>query len=116
MSQDNYSTKNRQWQQLTERNRYQIEALKKAKHTTAEIAEQIGVSKRTIERELKAGTVTQLTTQYEFIQVYCADVGQKIHESKASNKGRALKIGHNHKLAEKIEEYIAEKSILLMQH
>lgn len=109
MSQDNYSTKNRQWQQLTERNRYQIEALKKAKHTTAEIAEQIGVSKRTIERELKAGTVTQLTTQYEFVQVYCADVGQKIHESKASNKGRALKIGYNHKLVEKIEEYIAEK-------
>jgi IS30 family transposase len=39
-------------------------------------------------------------------EVYLADVGQRKHEEQAANKGRSLKIGHDHKLARYIEEKI----------
>ena len=38
-----------------------------------------------------------------------ADVGQRKHDEHASNKGRGLKIGHDHKLAEHIERKIKEE-------
>ena len=38
--------------------------------------------------------------------VYLGDVGQRKHEENATNKGRGLKIGHDHRLARHIEEKI----------
>jgi IS30 family transposase len=38
--------------------------------------------------------------------VYLADVAQRITEERASRKGRGLKIGHDHKLAQYIEDKI----------
>jgi hypothetical protein len=38
--------------------------------------------------------------------VYLADVGQRKHEENATNQGRGLKIGHDHRLARYIEEKI----------
>jgi IS30 family transposase len=38
--------------------------------------------------------------------VYLADVGQRKHDAAAANKGRGLKIGHDHRLARHIEEKI----------
>jgi IS30 family transposase len=38
--------------------------------------------------------------------VYLADVGQRKHDQNAANKGRGLKIGHDHRLARYIEEKI----------
>ena len=49
---------------LKEKDRYQIEGLLKAKKKAREIAEIIGCSKRTIEREINRGQVTQLTSEY----------------------------------------------------
>jgi transposase, IS30 family len=43
----------RTYHQLTQTQRYQIYALRKAKHSLAEIAEVIGVHKSSISRELK---------------------------------------------------------------
>ncbi len=106
MSQKDCSTKQRKWQQLTEKERYQIEALKKVGKSAKEIAEQLEKSKRTIERELKRGTVTQLTSDLEYVQVYKADVGQRISEENAHRKGRMLKIGHRHDYAQRITELI----------
>ena len=40
---------------------------------------------------------------------YCADAGQRKHDERASHKGRPLKIGHDHKLAEYIEKKIGEE-------
>lgn len=40
---------------------------------------------------------------------YYADAGQRIHMERAANKGRPLKIGHDHKLAEHIERKIREE-------
>lgn len=109
MGQENNNTSGRKWEQLNERKRYQIEALYRAGERTTKIAEQLGCSKRTIERELQRGTVTQQTTEYKFIPRYCADAGQRIHEYRASNKGRGLKIGHDHKLVNAVTHYIVQE-------
>ena len=106
MSQKDSNTKQRKWQQLKEKERYQIEALKKAGKSAKEIGEQLGKSKRTIEREIKRGTVRQMTSELEYVEVYKADVGQRISEENAHRKGRTLKIGYRHDYAQRITELI----------
>ena len=106
MSQRQYNTKGKEKKHLKEKDRYQIEALIKAKKKVKEIAEIIGCSRRTVEREIKRGQVTQLTSEYEYITVYKADVGQRVHEERAQNKGRPLKIGYAHGYAQRIMELI----------
>ena len=70
MSQNNDTSKNRKWKQLSERERYKIETLLKEKLTTQEIAERMGRNRHTIEREI----------------------------ARCANKGRGLKIANDHKL------------------
>lgn len=106
MSQKNYNTEKREKKHLKEKDRYQIEALIKAKKRPKEIAEIIGCSRRTIEREKKRGSVKQLTSEYEYVTVYKADAGQRVHEERAQNKGRPLKIGYAHEYAQRITELI----------
>jgi IS30 family transposase len=48
---------------------------------------------------------SDLTERY----VYLADVGQRKQEENAGNKGRNLKIGHDHKLAKHIEDKIKKE-------
>ena len=110
MSQGNYSTDAKKKKHLTERDRYKIEALVAAKRSTKEISEQLGCSWRTIQRELQRGKVTQMTSEYEFIEVYKADAGQRVRDERAARKGRPLKIGKDHEFATRIEQLIvAEK-------
>lgn len=94
---------------LNEKERYQIESLKKLGFSNKEIGKQIGKSERTIRREIKRGTVkllnSDLTERYE----YCADVAHRKYLQNASNKGPSLKIGHDHKLADYIENKIIEE-------
>lgn len=106
MSQEKYNTEKKEKKHLKEKDRYQIEALLKAKKKPKEIAKIIGSSRRTIEREIKRGSVTQLTSEYEYVTVYKADAGQRLHEEKAQNKGRPLKIGYAHEYAQRITELI----------
>ena len=106
MSQGQHNRERPKKKHLKEKDRYQIEALLKAKKKAGEIAEIIRCSKRTIEREIKRGKVTQLTSEYEYVQVYKADAGQRVHEELARNKGRPLKIGYNHTYAQRITELI----------
>lgn len=106
MSQEDYSTKKRSWKQLTEKERYKIEAMLTVGMSKREISAQLGKSIRTIERELTRGTVTQLTSDCRYVQVYKADVGQRVHEERGHNKGRALKIGSRHDYARRITELI----------
>jgi IS30 family transposase len=91
---------------LTLKERYEIEALKKAGIKNVEIAKQIGKSDRTIRREIKRGTVKLLNTDLTYRYEYCADVAQRKYEENASNKGPGLKIGNDHDLAQYIENKI----------
>jgi IS30 family transposase len=73
------------------------------------IAEQISRDRRTIGRELERGTVKQVTSELEYLWIYKADAGQRVHQERGANKGRGLKIGHCHELAEYLEQKIVQE-------
>jgi IS30 family transposase len=112
MEQYKDSTKKRRWEQISEKERYKLEVLLEEGLSGRQAAERLGRDRRTIEREIKRGTVEQKrmnpsNKKYEPLyiveKVYKADVGQSVSEKNAANKGRSLKIGHDHKLARYIE-------------
>jgi transposase, IS30 family len=110
MGQKQNSTRAGKWKQLSERERYKIEALLQSGLTPIEVSRQMGRDRRTIEREIARGSVIQVDYEWREKLRYCADTGQRVHDESASNKGRPLKIGHDHKLAAYIEKKIgAEK-------
>jgi IS30 family transposase len=96
---------------VVEKERYKIEALFGQVLTPAQIGNELTPKRdrRTIEREIARGMTTVRNSDLTERTVYLADVGQRKHEEKASNKGRALKIGHDHKLAEYIESKIKDE-------
>jgi IS30 family transposase len=79
------------------------------------IGEQLRKSKRTIERERKLGLVEQKRMNpsnnkneelYIVELIYKVDAAQRRHDENATNKGRGLKIGHDQRLADYIEDKI----------
>jgi len=105
MGQTQNSTRIRKWKQLSERERYKIEDLLQVGLTPLGISKQMGRDRRTIEREITR-CVMQRDTQWRDKLRYCADAGQRVHDERVNNKGRPLKIGHDHKLAAYIEQKI----------
>ena len=105
MGQEKYNTEKKKWKQITEKERYKIEALCRQGLTPADIGKALEPKRdrRTIEREIERGSVIQRNQHWEDRLVYCADVGQRVHEERGANKGRGLKIGHDHALAQHIE-------------
>ena len=102
MGQEQNTPKREAWKQISEKERYQIEALVNAGQTILGISKQLKRNKQTIQREIHRGTVTQLK-DWEFINKYCADSGQRVHNERGANKGRGLKIGKCHRLAAYLE-------------
>ena len=102
----NDNTKPRKFEQITEKLRYKIEAWFSRGLSAKEIAKESGKDRRTIERELKKGMTLQRNSDLTEKTVYLADVAQRVAAERASNKGRGLKIGHDHKLAKHIEDKI----------
>ena len=109
MSQENYTTKDRENKHLTERERYDIEILLKEKLEPYEIAKRLERHLRTIEREIQKGIVELLNSDLSHRKEYCADTAQRIYLKNASNKGAGLKIGKDHKLANYIESKIIKE-------
>ena len=122
MEQEKHTTKKRKWKQISEKERYKIEALFGQGLTPAQIAASLEPKRdrRTIERELKRGMVQHMRTNpntsksaseplHIVEEVYLADVGQRKHDEKAANKGRGLKIGHDHALARYLEQKTGEE-------
>ncbi len=107
--QDNYTQKRRKGKHLTLCERGKIEAYLKAKYTRNQIAEELGVSERTIYREIKRGKVkllnSDLTTKIE----YCSDYAHIKYKENQSKKEGSLKIGNNNILAKTIEDLIINK-------
>lgn len=64
---------------------------------------------RTIEREIARGIVGLLNHDLTYRKEYCADVGQRIYEQNARNKGPGLRIGKDHKLAKHVENKIIKE-------
>ncbi len=110
MGQGQSNTRARKWKQISEKERYKIEALTHKGITPGEIAKQLGRDRRTIEREIARGLTLQRNTDWTERMVYLADVAQRKHDEAAANKGRSLKIGNDHELAKFIEQKIKEES------
>lgn len=108
MSLLNCNLKSRKNKHLNERERYKIEILLKEKMKTSDIAKRLGRSTRTIQREVKRGTVILLNSDLTYRKEYCADAAQNDYRERSKNKGPGLKIGKDHKLAKHIERKIIE--------
>lgn len=93
---------------MTRDERYQLEALRKAKVPVSQIAKQLGFCVQTIYNELKRGEYIHTCEWYEEIR-YSADKAQQIHEYNQTAKGRPLKIGNDHAYAEFLEAAMLSK-------
>jgi len=108
MGQGNSIKKAGGWQQIDMTTSQQIEALKKAGHNAAEIAKQLGYSKRTLERELKRGQVRQLDYEFRYKKCYSAEVSQRHREERATAKGSKIKLGKDFGFAEQVAGHIKD--------
>ncbi len=93
---------------ITWNDRLTIEKMLKVKDTKAKIAEAIGVCERTLYYELARGKCVQQTTDYEFVERYCADVAERKYQEHLREKGPDIKLGNDHKFAKKVEELIVD--------
>lgn len=120
MDQEKHNTSKGKWKQISERERYKIEALYEQGLTPAQIGDAINPrrDRRTIERELRLGLVEQRRTNTSYKRneplyvtetVYKADTAQMRHEERAANKGRGLKIGNDQRLSDYIESKIKDE-------
>lgn len=93
---------------FTRAQRLIMERMLKKGFPKIKIAEALGKSERSIYYEIKRGLCVQMTGDYEFVEVYCADVAHAKYKEYLAAKGPDLKIGHDHALANRLEELIVE--------
>ncbi len=104
---------------LTYTQRLQIETLFNAKMSKQEIAKQVGVCLRTIQRELKRGEYEHTTkhsnfwygTKYKKVKRYSADISQQRYDFLCTAKGRPLKIGKDYELINYINNRVKTERI-----
>lgn len=95
---------NRHYSNLTWKNRLKIEGMLRDKCKPLEIAAALHVHNSTIYREIRRGMTRQLTSEGEFVDVYCADTAQRKYEEHLAARGPGLKIGNDHELAAFLED------------
>ena len=91
MEQNHCTTKTGKWKQLTERDRYKIEAYFQAGLKPQEIAAYIGCSKRTIERERRLGMTSTAQTcdeEYQDLRRPAGAVGVSCRCSTEATRGK----------------------------
>ena len=104
---------------LTYTQRLQIEILFNAKHHKQEIAKMVGVSLRTVQRELKRGEYEHLTKQsnfwygdkYKKVKRYSADKAQQRYNNLCTAKGRPLKVGNDFEFVNYINNRVKSENI-----
>lgn len=94
---------------LTRTDRLTIEAMLRAKSSKQEIAERIGVSVRTIYRELKRGNYIHTNSDFTEEERYSPDIAHEKYRENLKAKGPDLKIGKDHELAEWLEKKVANE-------
>ena len=73
------------------------------------IAAALGRERSAIYKELRRGRYTRLTSEWEEVISYSAEIAQNDYEKKASGKGPSLKIGKDFGFADFIEQKIVEE-------
>ena len=108
--QEYYNTERRKGKHLTYAERNQILAMVRMGTKQKEIAERIGVSARTIRREIKRGMVEGLLrSDLRKYNEYSPEKAQELYEEKQRKKQGNLKIAQNIKLSQYIEDGIINK-------
>lgn len=104
MVQQQYTTKRRKGQHLTLIERGKIEAFLKIGMPKNKIASEIGISTRTLYREINRGMVKGLlNSDYSTYDAYSAEFAHKKYLEAMKGKEGTLKIGKNRKLIEYVE-------------
>jgi integrase catalytic subunit len=104
MVQEQYTTKRRKGQHLKLIERGKIEAFLKIGMSKVKIAEELGISVRTLHREIKRGMVELLNTDLSTREVYSAEFAQSKYDKAQKGKEGELKIGKNLKLVKYLED------------
>ena len=86
-----------------------IEKMLKIKTPVAKIAEALGKCRKTIYNEIARGLCVQQTSEYEFVERYCADVAERKYQENLRAKGPDVKLGKDFDFAEYIEDQIINK-------
>ncbi len=94
---------------LTFTQRHTIEVMLKDKKDPKEIALAVGKHYTTVYREIKRGTMDFLNWDYSIRKEYCCDVGQRITQERAKNKGLEKKLIQETELLNRIAYLIKEK-------
>ena len=106
----NYNKEIKKYKHLTYAERTMIERWYNRDHLTKrEIAKNLDKNERTIRREIKRGLTINLTSEYEEIEVYSADIAQEEYEKNLKAKGQDLKIGSDIEIVKRIEKMIKEE-------
>jgi IS30 family transposase len=95
--------------ELTEKDRYVIEKCLKHGDSKAVIASLLGVSLRTINREVNRGTVAQLDTELRKHYVYKAHYAHNLHCERVSKRGRPSSHSKRGELLAHIKEKMSKK-------
>lgn len=86
--------------------RLTLERMLKMGFTRSAIANALDKCERSIYYEINRGLCVQQTSEYEFIEVYCPEIAEQRYRGLLKEKGRDLKIGHDHALARRLEELV----------
>jgi len=104
MIQQQYTIKRRKGQHLTLIERGKIEAFLKINMPKIQIASEIGISTRTLYREISRGMVKGLlNSDYSTYDAYSAEFAHRKYLEAMKGKEGTLKIGKNRKLIEYVE-------------
>lgn len=89
--------------------RLMIEGALRTGAKPAEIAKELGFCKKTICNEINRGMCTQRTSEYEFVERYCADVAERKYQDNLRAKGADIKLRKDFAFAAYIEDQIINK-------
>lgn len=104
MAHKQYTTKRRKGQHLKLIERVKIEAFLKVGMSKVQIAKELGISVRTLHREIKRGTVTLLNSDLSTRETYSAELAQSKYDKAQKSRQGELKIGKNLKLIKYLEK------------
>ncbi|MDD3999444.1 MAG: IS30 family transposase [Bacilli bacterium] len=105
----NYTTKQRNFKQLTKINRIQIQTLLDQGFSQSTIAQIIGVHRSTISREIKRGSVTTMDTYLKKTTNYEAEAAQNLSNKRNLNSRKKPKYLGHEDLLDKISRIVKKK-------
>ena len=97
------------YHQIQWEDRLKIEGALRTGAKPPAIAAEIGVCVKTIYNEIARGMCRQMTSEYEFVERYCADVAERKYQENLRAKGPDIKLGKDFAFVEYIEDQIINK-------